>query len=89
MSNLIIPDGSGTKGTLGDDELPVTPITPEEARLLREYKKFLMRHGLREALYCSNCWQGEKEDGCKAFVTDADILIACRCTMRVHKGQTF
>lgn len=89
MSNLIIPVTSGT-GTIGDsEELPVVALTLDEARLLREYKKLLERHGLREALYCSNCWAGTKEDGCKAFVRDDAIVIACRCRMRTFTGQTF
>jgi hypothetical protein len=89
MSNLIIPSTSGT-ATLGDsEELPNVQLSLEDARLLREYKKFLTRHGLKEALYCSNCWSGTKEDGCKAFVRDEAIMIGCRCCVRSFQGQTF
>lgn len=91
MSNIIIPNT--TPGTITDNgvttELPVVQFTLEEARLLREYKKLLQKHHLKEAMYCGNCWDGAKEDGCKAFVTDAEILIACRCRMRSFRGQTF
>ncbi len=64
-------------------------LSDADAHLLREYKKFLQRNGLREALYCSHCWSGQREDGCEAHVTAADILIKCRCKVRIHKGQSF
>lgn len=69
--------------------LPTRILSDGEARILREYKKFLQKHGLREALYCQNCWNGEKHDGCKAFVTDHQILIQCRCSMRFFQGSTY
>jgi hypothetical protein len=92
MANLIIPDT--TPGTITDPsgeqtELPTLPLSLDDARLLREYKKFLSRQGLREALYCNECWAGTKEDGCKAFVNDGAIMIACRCRLRTFNGQTF
>ena len=69
---------------------PTVILTVEEAELLRRYKKFLSAHGLREALYCNNCWDvGNIHDGCNAFVTDSQIGIICRCKMRFHQGQTF
>lgn len=64
-------------------------LSEEEARLLRTYRKFLERHGLREALYCNHCWNGEREDGCKAFVTTNQIGIQCRCKMRFFQGMTY
>lgn len=79
---IVQPDGSLA-------EKPVTALSSEEAALLRLYKKFLQQHGLREALYCSACWDGSREDGCRAYVTDSQILIECRCAMRFHQGQSF
>ena len=64
-------------------------FTQAEAELLRAYKKLLLRHGLREALYCNQCWDHDLQDGCKAFVRDDRILIQCRCTTRAYAGQTF
>lgn len=62
----------------------------EEAELLRSYKKFLQRRGLREALYCQDCWdRNSLNDGCEAHVTSNQILIRCRCKTRFHQGQTF
>lgn len=69
--------------------LPTTILSDEDARLLRSYKKLLEKYGLREALYCNGCWSGEKHDGCKAFVTDNQILIQCRCSMRFYQGMTY
>ena len=81
-TQILGPDGSVAS-------LPTVLLSDEDARLLRTYKKFLQRHGLREALYCSHCWTGEREDGCKAFVTPNQIGIHCRCRMRFHQGQTY
>lgn len=69
--------------------LPSLELALEDVTLLRAYKKFLQRHGLREALFCNNCWQGQISDGCEAHVTDGDVLIKCRCRVRHYKGQTF
>ena len=79
---ILAPDGSVAA-------LPTQLLSDEDARLLRTYKKFLNRYGLREALYCQKCWDSSLEDGCKAFVTTNQILIQCRCKMRFHQGQTF
>jgi hypothetical protein len=81
-SFIVAPDGSV-------DAMPTILISDEDARLLREYKKFLQKHGLREALYCTNCWEGQKHDGCEAYVTSSRIMIKCRCRNRYHQGQTF
>lgn len=92
MSNIIIPEGSGT--VIGPDDksvetVPTREISFEDAKLLREYKKFLLKMGLREALYCQHCWGHSLSDGCEAHVTDQDILIRCRCTMRFYKGTSY
>lgn len=64
-------------------------ITFDEAVLLRAYKKFLQKYDLREALYCQWCWGHNLADGCEAHVTDGDIMIRCRCTLRHHKGSSY
>lgn len=68
---------------------PTTVLTQEDADLLRKYKKFLDARGLREALYCKACWDGDRHDGCKAFVTDSQIAIECRCSLRFYQGQSY
>lgn len=69
--------------------VPSVEISVEDVALLRAYKKFLLRQGLREALYCNACFEGQLSDGCEAHVTDGDVLIKCRCKVRFYKGQTF
>ena len=69
--------------------IPTVILSQEDADLLRKYKKFLAKQGLREALYCNQCWDGSREDGCKAYVTDSQIGILCRCRMRFFQGQTY
>ena len=79
---ILAPDGSvATK--------PTTLLTQEEAELLRRYKKFLNAHHLREALYCNDCWDGDRSDGCQAYVTDSQIGIICRCRLRFFSGLSF
>lgn len=92
MSNIIIPGAEGT--VMGPDDLTVQKVGTQEidfdeAVLLRAYKKFLQKHELREALYCNRCWGHNLADGCEAHVTDSDIMIKCRCTLRHHKGSSY
>lgn len=62
------------------------PISVEDHLLLLKYKRFLERQGLREALYCNTCWEGNREDGTRAAVTSSSVLIECRCTTRSRAG---
>jgi len=93
VSNIIIPDT--VEGTVTDQHgettsVPALMLSDEQARILREYKKkILLPLGLREALFCQTCGNATPEDGCKAFVTDSQIGIICRCTQRLYLGQTF
>ena len=81
-AQIIGPDGEvATK--------PTRLLSSEDAELLRRYKKFLVAHGLREALYCDTCWDRQLSDGCKAFVTNEQIVIECRCAVRYHRGATY
>ena len=68
---------------------PTVLLSKDEAELLRNYKKFLQRRGLREAIYCNHCWQGDLSDGMDAFVTDGQILFKCRHRLLFYQGQTF
>lgn len=70
-------------------QIPTIQLTAEDARLLREYKKFLLRYGLRESNWCNSCWDGNLSDGCEAHVTDMQIIIKCRCALRVYMGPTY
>jgi hypothetical protein len=68
---------------------PTTILTADEAALLRAYKKFLQKHGIRDASYCASCFSGNRHDGMQVRVTDAEIIFICRCRMLYHLGQTF
>ena len=68
---------------------PTVVLTTEEAELLRHYKQFLARYGLREALYCNTCWQGSLSDGMDVYVTGGQILFKCRHRMLFYQGHTF
>lgn len=80
--SIVGPDGSVLNK-------PTVILTTEEAELLRKYKQFLQRRGLREAVYCNHCFDGNLEDGMRAFVRDDQILFECRHRMLFYQGQTF
>lgn len=60
-----------------------------DAELLRTYKKFLLKYGMKEALYCQRCEAIGQNAGLRAFVTDARIGLTCRCTTRTYHGATY
>lgn len=79
------PDGEPT-------DLPHEPISDDELRLLLLYKKFLLKHGYREALYCNNCWNRQDlNDGTRASVQDngltIEAMIKCRCRVAFGRGS--
>ena len=69
--------------------VPTTILDADDARLLRAYKKLLLKYGLREALYCNACWNHKFSDGTEAHVTDNEIVIRCRCSLRFYQGPTY
>jgi hypothetical protein len=64
-------------------------MLPSTALMLRQYRKFLNRHALREALYCQACEQSERHGGTSANVLDDKIEIVCRCTRRFFRGKSY
>ena len=91
---LLRPNSETTVGTLVDANgevinKPTVLLTKEEAELLRKYKKFLQARGLREALYCSTCWDGDLSDGMDAHVTEGQILFKCSHRMLYFHGATY
>lgn len=80
-STIVLPSGT-------TEQIGLMDIDPQDALLWRAYKRLLQRYHLREALYCNDCWDGSRADGCEAHVTDTDILIRCRCKMRTTRGPS-
>ena len=68
--------------------VPTLVFTQDEAHTFREYKKLLHRYGLKEALYCNDCWEGGLSDGCEAMVTSGQIVVKCRCKLRFYQGYS-
>lgn len=66
-----------------------TLMAQGDAELLRKYKRFMLAHGLREALWCQTCDNEGRSPGLKAVVTDSKIDLVCRCTTRRYRGQTY
>ena len=90
---LLKPNTDVVPGTIvGPNGVPVnTPpqlLTDDEARVLREYKKFLHRRGLREATFCNTCFEGNLNDGMKVRVTDGQIVLICKHRMLFYGGSS-
>lgn len=75
-------------GPDGKPPLRHIELTVQDAMVLRAYKRLLEKYALKEALYCSNCWDRDLSDGCKAFVRHEAIMIQCRCSERTFEGPT-
>jgi hypothetical protein len=71
-------------GTYRDAEL-----SQDSARLLRDYRTFLVRRHIREGLWCKTCAEAGQPEGVKAFVKDDRIELRCRCTLRTYRGQSY
>lgn len=77
---IVGPDGTPAN-------YPTTLLTPDQARIMREYKKkVLLPLGLKEALYCDSCWGHDLSHGLEAYVTDHQIVLRCRCQLRFYGG---
>lgn len=81
-ATIVAPDGSLA-------HYPTIVLTGEEAKLLREYRKFKDRHRIKEANYCSDCWDGNRQDGMEGYVTPDKIFIRCRCRALFFNGPTY
>ena len=79
---IISPDGTAAS-------YPTTLISDADAKLLREYKKWMQRNGYKEALYCNRCFEMNLHDGTEAWVTGDKILIKCRCRVQYYQGATY
>lgn len=86
MSNVFSPINNITETA---DGRVLEPFTDADALMLRQYKKLLMKYGLKESLWCQMCAALEQPEGLRASVMDDKIDIECRCTVRRHRGQTF
>lgn len=87
----VAPDNVTLYGADGEPtNLPHEPISDDELRLLLEYKRFLAKHGYREAVYCSRCWGNNLADGTEFRVQTSGLtveaMIRCRCRVAYGKG---
>ena len=82
MSAIVLADGELA-------QKPEIELSAEDAKLLREYKKFMLRTRVRrEAIHCDDCFEENRNDGTRFLVTDTMILIECRCKKRYFTGAT-
>lgn len=78
---IILPTGE-------EESVPTIILDAEDAHVLRQYKKFLLKYGLAEAVRCKHCFEtlGQSMSGMEAHVTDHEILFRCRHRMLYHRG---
>lgn len=88
------------KGTIitpeGETIIPTIILDHEDASLLRQYKKFLKKYNLKEALFCNECAlvsdisaaKRGQPHGLEAYVTESQIVLKCRCRNRFYQGYT-
>ena len=69
-------------------ELPTIVLDDDDAMLLRNYKRFLLKYGLAEALRCKHCFEdlGPASAGMEARVTDTQIVFRCRHRLLYWQG---
>lgn len=69
---LVTPDG---------DPVPRMGIfTPQEAALLRDYKRLVLQAlAWREKVYCDDCFRANRKEGTSFHVLDHEIGLRCRC----------
>lgn len=87
----VTPQTATILGPNGEPEnLPHDPISEDELRVLAEYRKFLLKHDYREAIYCNRCWGHNLSDGTRMHVkTDGltiEAMVKCRCRLAYGKG---
>ena len=87
----VAPDKVTLYGPDGEPaELPLEPLSEADLKLLLEYKKFLLKRGYREALYCNQCFSSNLADGTRIQVKDSGLtieaMIKCRCRTAYGKG---
>lgn len=71
-------------------QLETILLTDQQARIMRDYKKLVLGPlGLKEALYCDQCWEHNLSHGLHAEVTSERIIMKCRCQLRVYNGPTY
>lgn len=78
-TEIVGPDGSVLNK-------PVIHLERREAETLKQYRKFLEKYALREAVYCSRCFEGNRADGTRFHVTPAGVMVECRCRTLVYSG---
>jgi len=71
-------------------DLPAIPLTPAEARTMRDFRKLLQRYGLQHNLRCAKCGQNRQgHEGYLDFMIGPDkIVLICGCRQIVYLGQT-
>lgn len=68
--------------------IPEVPLAIADAYMLRSYQKFLVAHGLQEAMWCLTCEDEGEPSGMRAYVRVDEIALLCRHRNLVHRGLT-
>lgn len=84
---VLLYDGNGNKV---EQDKPAEPLSPEEARVMRDFKKILQRRGLQHNFRCAKCGQNRVgREGYLDWTIGPDkIILMCGCRQIVFLGQT-
>lgn len=66
----------------------VRPLVKDEAHLVGAMTAIYRRYGLREAVFCADCFARERPHGCRMIVSDRRIEIQCRCGVAAYAAPT-
>jgi len=84
---ITLYDGNGNAVV---KDLPAIPLTPAEARTMRDFKKILQRYALQHNFRCAKC--GQNRLGHAGYldwtIGPEKIVLICGCRQLVYMGQT-
>jgi hypothetical protein len=87
QGQVTLYDGAGNAVV---KHLPAVPLTTEEARMLREFRKFLLRAGLQINVRCAKC--ATDRNGRPGYldwtIGPEKVIFMCGCRQIVYLGQT-
>ncbi len=67
---------------------PPAPLTQREAHIFSAMRHFFLKHGIKEAIFCNQCFARKREHGCRASSSARMVFIECRCGVAKYVPPT-
>ncbi len=64
-------------------------FSPDEARLIRQYKRLLQAHGLGATHWCRECQREDRDFELRIQANDAYVVFECPHKKIEFRGQTY